>query len=133
MKKLNIMIMALSLLVPIYADANDKQTESIKYLLSIDYPTGVNAKQTYLEWVKSNVPVLQSYPEVKNIISYDNYYGVNPHRLVEFYFTDMQSAGRYWSYPKVRKVLQDLSNHSGVAKVNIFIKRGEYQHKRQQK
>ena len=127
MKKLNTTLAILSLLITphIWADTTN-QTQTIKYLMSIDYPAGINGKQLYLKWVKNNVGTFKSYPEVKSIASYDNYYGTNPHRLVEFNFSDMQSATKYWSRPKIYKILQNLPNHSSVAKIDVFIKRGEY-------
>lgn len=126
MKKLGI-IAIFSLLVTVYMNANavDKGT-SIKYLISVDYLAGEEGKQRYLKWVKDNAEILKSYQEVKSITSYDNYYGVTPHRLVEFNFSDMQSAAKFWSYPEVYKILQDLPKHSSVAKVDVFIKRGDY-------
>lgn len=133
MKKISI-IAIFSLLVTIHISANaaDK-TAPIKYLMSIDYPAGAQGKQHYLAWVKSNAAVLKSYKEVESIVSYDNYYGANPHRLVEFNFSNMQNATKYWSYPKVHKVLQDLPKHSSVVKINVFIKRGDYVNKHRQK
>ncbi|SMM98605.1 hypothetical protein SPONL_2262 [uncultured Candidatus Thioglobus sp.] len=126
MKKLSIIaIFSLLVMAHINVNAADKGAP-IRYLISIDYLAGEDGKQRYLKWVKDNVEVLTSFEEAKSITAYDNYYGVTPHRIVEFNFADMQSAAKYWSYPAVYKILQDLPNHSSIAKIGAFIKRGEY-------
>ena len=121
-------VIALSLLTTIsYAQAEEQKTPIIKYVLEINYPSGLQGKQKYLAWVAGNVSTLKSFPEVANITSYDNYFGVTPHRLVEFYFDDLESAAKYWSHPKIVEIMNVLSNRSGLATVNVFVKRGEYQ------
>jgi hypothetical protein len=100
------------------------EESSIKYVLSVDYPLGEKAE--YLEWVKSQVPVLQAPEEVKRIAAYDNYFGATPQRFVEFEFEDMEAAATYWAYPEVKQVFKDLVNHGVNGSFSVLELRGDY-------
>ena len=67
----------------------------IKIVQLIDYPLG--GKQTYLDWVASVVPAVHEPPQLKAIETYDNYYGVSPHRLVTLEFANVAETDAYLS------------------------------------
>ena len=83
----------------------------IKIVSFVDYPLGKKAE--YLSWVSSIAETLQKPKEVLRIASYDNYYGSNPHRLVEFEFASQEDAQKYWEREDIKKILQDLPNLHG--------------------
>ena len=108
------------------ANAQGGQGESttIKYVYAIDYPLG--EKGEYLQWVSSVVPTLSKPNEVKRIVSYDNYYGTNPHRIIEWEFANIADAMKYWQREEIRQIGLDIPNHSSRASVNVFVQRGDY-------
>jgi len=115
-----------SQLIPKHAIAehHEKKTNSIKVIYSLNYPLGKKAE--YLEWVKSVGASLQAPQELKRIASYDNYYGTNPHRLVEFEFESMVDATKYFEREEFRKIVEDIPNHASDSSVNYFVLRGDY-------
>jgi len=100
------------------------QSESIKYVISIDYPMG--KKADYLDWVKTIVNTLQEPEEVLSIASYDNYLSTSPHRFVEFEFANALDAAKYFDLPEIREVIDGTLNHGMNLNTKIFIKRGDY-------
>lgn len=128
MKKISFLILIFSLLMPIsYVNAHTQQTGSVKYSLNINFPVGQEGKTKYMLWVAKVVPILNSFDEVQSIVAYDNYFGVNPHRLVEFYFTDIKSAATYWSREEVKEVLKNLPLYSNSVAMSVFVTRADYQ------
>lgn len=65
----------------------------IKRISVIDYRLG--GKQAYLDWVASIAETVIAPPELKAIATYDNYYGVSPHRLVTLEFASVADARAY--------------------------------------
>lgn len=128
MKKIGIVIIiALSLLHSIsYANTINSET-TVKYVFKINYPSEIMGKHKYFIWVDKVKDTLKSFPEIKNIDSYDNYFGVAPNRIVEFYFDSLESASKYWSRPEVGLIIRDLPNHSTSASVSVYLKRTEYE------
>lgn len=106
------------------AEHHEKASMTVKYVLSVDYPLG--NKAGYLEWVKSVAPTLQAPDEVQRIVSYDNYYGSNPHRLIEMEFANMGDATKYFEREEIRAIMEDLPNHTSRADISIFMLRGDY-------
>jgi len=126
------LILALTLL-SFVAVADEKNTNEdsekyVKYVMHINYPLSfAGGKQKYLKWVRKNVTKL--YAPSKYIIeirSYDNYYGTQPNRIVEFLFRNMDDATKYWSDERVREVLAEISNYAESASVYTYILRSEY-------
>jgi hypothetical protein len=106
------------------ADHHEMANDPIKYVFAIDYPLG--KKGEYLEWIKSIAPILQAPEEVKRLASYDNFYGSNPHRLVELEFANIEDAMKYLGREEIKKILGDLPSHSSRARVDVFTLRGDY-------
>ena len=67
----------------------------VKTITLIDFPIG--GKQAYLDWALSNAPALIEQPELKAVASYDNYYGVSPHRLVTREFASVADAEAWYA------------------------------------
>ena len=105
------------------ADQHERQA-TVKYVFTADYPLG--KKGEYLEWIKSVAPALEAPDDVKRIASYDNYYGSNPHRLVEFEFANMEDATKYFGREELRQIIGDLTNHTSRLSFNAFVLRGDY-------
>lgn len=72
------------------AAAPEMEATPVKLVWLINYPLG--GKDAYLEWVASISATLSAPEELQRVASYDNYYGVNPHRLVEFEFASFADA-----------------------------------------
>lgn len=100
------------------------QRSAYKYIYSLDYPVG--QKEAYLEWVRSNAGDLQANEEVTRILSYDNYYGSSPQRVIEFEFESMGAAARYFELPKVNPVLGEVVNRGVHGALAIYELRGDY-------
>ena len=96
----------------------------VKYVYTIDYPLA--QKAAYLSWVVSVAPTLQSFDEVKRILSYDNYFGATPHRFIEFEFDSMAQAARYFQRPEVSQILDAAINHGVNSKIAVLHLRSDY-------
>ena len=96
----------------------------IKSVYLIDYPLG--GKAAYLEWVASVSPILVEPPQVKTIISYDNYYGESPHRLVEFEFANQEDTTAYEELEEIMAVEAEFENQAGGWAQHIFELRSDY-------
>ena len=103
---------------------NQAASRKIKSVYLIDYPLG--GKDAYLEWVASIAQSLQDPEEVKRIASYDNYYGENPHRLVEFEFDSIEDANSYQERPELQAVNAELPNRAGSVTLLTFELRSDY-------
>ncbi len=122
---INISVSVLELRGDYKADVEEPAKEGpIKYVFLVDYPLG--EKDKYLEWVKSIEPILQAYDEAKRIAAYDNYFGATPQRVVEFEFDDMKAASRYWAYPEVKRVFNDLVDHGVNGSFSVLERRTDY-------
>ena len=99
-------------------EKNQNASRAVKTVYLIDYPMG--GKAAYLEWDASVVPGLQTPDEVKRIASYDNYYGVSSHRLVEFEFDSLAEANAYEELTAIRDINAELPNRAGRAAVHTF-------------
>ena len=69
---------------------------------------------------------LQDPEEIKRIASYDNYYGENPHRLVEFEFDSIEDANSYQERPELQAVNAELPNRAGSVTLLTFELRSDY-------
>ena len=104
---------------------NESTSRQVKTVYLVDYPLG--GKTEYLEWIASIAPMLQAPEEVKRIASYDNYYGVSPHRYVEFEFDSYEEANTYQELPYVQQhVNAELPNRSSRTSVITFELRSDY-------
>ena len=103
---------------------NETTTRNVKTVYLVDYPLG--GKAEYLEWIASIAPMLQAPEEVKRIASYDNYYGVSPHRFVEFEFDSYEDANSYQELADVQDVNAELPNRSSRTSVLTFELRSDY-------
>ena len=106
------------------ADQHEMASSTVKYLILADYPLGKKAE--YLEWIKSVAATLQAPPEIKRLASYDNYYGMNPHRLIEAEFANMEDATKYWERRRIKEIMVDLPNHTSQVHINVFVLRGDF-------
>ena len=102
----------------------DTESDPVKLVWLINYPFG--GKDAYLAWVASVVPTLQAPEELKRVASYDNLYGENPHRLVEFEFDSFADAATYLNRPDIAAVFEALPNHSSEANAHIYVQRSDY-------
>ena len=100
------------------------QRSPFKYIYSVDYPVG--QKDAYLEWVRSIAGALQANEEVARILSYDNYFGSSPQRMVEFEFESMEAAARYFELPKVNPVLDEVVARGVHGAMGVYKLRGDY-------
>lgn len=96
----------------------------VKYVYTIDYPLA--QKAAYLSWVVSVAPTLQSFDEVKRILSYDNYFGATPHRFIEFEFDSMAQAAAYFERPEVTQILDAAINHGVNSHIAVLQLRSDY-------
>lgn len=104
---------------------NESTSRKVKTVYLVDYPLG--GKVEYLEWIAAIAPMLQAPEEVKRIGSYDNYYGVSPHRYVEFEFDSYEEANTYQELPYVQQhVNAELPNRSRRTTVLTFEMRPDY-------
>ena len=104
---------------------NESTSRKVKTVYLVDYPLG--GKAEYLEWIASIAPMLQAPEQVKRIASYDNYYGVSPHRYVEFEFDSYEEANTYQELPYVQQhVNAELPNRTSRTTVLTFEMRPDY-------
>lgn len=104
---------------------NESTSRKVKTVYLVDYPLG--GKTEYLEWIAAIAPMLQAPEEVKRIASYDNYYGVSPHRYVEFEFDSYEEANTYQELPYVQQhVNAELPNRTSRTTVLTFEMRPDY-------
>ena len=103
---------------------NETTSRIVKSIYLIDYPLG--GKAQYLAEVAAVAPVLQAPDEVKRIASYDNYYGVSPHRFVELEFDSYAEANAYVEFTAIRDVNAELPNRTGRTTVLTFELRSDY-------
>lgn len=96
----------------------------VKIINLMDYPLG--GKQAYLEWVNSISAVLTAPSQVKLIISYDNYYGESPHRLIEFEFASQEDATAYEELEEIMAIQAELDNQAGSWVLHTFELRSDY-------
>lgn len=97
----------------------------IKYVYSLDYPLA--QKASYLSWVRSIAGTLQAPEEVKSIVSYDNAFGVSPHRFIEFEFADMTTAGAYFERPEINEILEHVVNRGVNGGLVVLERRADYE------
>jgi hypothetical protein len=96
----------------------------IKYVYSLDYPLA--QKDSYLAWVRSIAPTLQAPEEIRGIVSYDNVFGVSPHRYIEFEFDDMKRAAAYFERPEINEVLEHVVNYGVNGGLMVLEFRADY-------
>ncbi len=102
----------------------DMEAAPVKLVWLIDYPLG--GKEVYIAWVASVASTLQAPEELKRVASYDNFYGENPHRLVEFEFGSFADAMTYLNRPDIAAVLGSIPDHSSESSSYVFIQRSDY-------
>jgi hypothetical protein len=102
----------------------DIQRVEIKYVFMLDY--GLRGKADYLNWVKSNVEVLQKPEEIRRITSYDNYFNASPNRFIEFEFENMQDAVKYFELPEIKRIVEKSIDMSVNHKITVLRLRGDY-------
>ena len=103
---------------------NESSTGKVKTVYLVDYSLG--GKAEYLEWIASVAPMLQAPEEVKRIASYDNYYGVSPHRFIEFEFDSYEDANSYQELADIQAVNAELPNRSNRTSVLTFELRSNF-------
>jgi hypothetical protein len=97
----------------------------IKYVYEIDYPLG--EKRKYLEWVRSIADTLQAPRELKRLASYDNAFSASPHRVIEFTFSSLEDAGKYFDRKEMVRVFQgELPAHGTNIHIKVLTLRGDY-------
>ena len=97
---------------------------AIRYLYTVEYPLG--QKADYLAWVATIAEKLQAPPELRRIVSWDNFFGAKPDRVIEFEFDDLESAARYFSRPEIQAVLEDAVNHGLNGRMSVLSLRSDY-------
>ena len=63
---------------------------------------------------------------MKLIISYDNYYGESPHRLIEFEFASQEDATAYEELEEIMAIQAELDNQAGNWVLHTFELRSDY-------
>ena len=106
------------------ATMSDVAVAPVKLVWLVNYPLG--GKDVYLDWIASVAPTLSAPEEVIRIASYDNYYGENPHRLVEFEFDSFVDAMTYFNMPEIAAVFEELPNRASEVSMHTFIGRSDY-------
>ncbi len=96
----------------------------VKYVYSLNFPLG--QKDAYFEWVATVAEILHTPPEIKRIVSYENYFGASPHRFIEFEFADAEAAARYFDRPEVNQVFEDVVNQSRNGQITVLKQKGEF-------
>jgi hypothetical protein len=102
----------------------DIQRVEIKYVFMLD--DGLRGKTDYLNWVKSNVEVLQKPEGIRRITSYDNYFNASPNRFIEFEFENMQDAVKYFELPEIKRIVEKSIDMSVNHKITVLRLRGDY-------
>ena len=97
---------------------------AVKDVYLIDYPFG--GKQAYLDWVASVAELLADPPQPRTIVSYDNYYGSSPHRLVAFEFVSQADADAYVHIEDVMAVEAESKNRASSWVKYTFVLRSDY-------
>ena len=91
----------------------------------VNYPLG--GKAAYLEWVASIASIVASPAELKRVASYDNYYGVSPHRFVEFEFDSIEEANTYLEREEIQAInTAELPNRASRVTQLTFVLRSDY-------
>lgn len=85
------------------------ESGAVKFVHTVDYPLG--QKESYIRWVASIADALQQASGVKQVTSFDNYFGAQPHRIIEYEFDDMVTAARYFEQPEIRRVWDEAFDH----------------------
>ena len=106
------------------AAAPDMETTPVKFVMLINYPLA--GKEAYLAWVEEVAPILAAPAELQRVASYDNYYGENPHRLVEFEFASFADAMHYMNRPEIAEVFAALPDRTSEVNTYFFIQRSDY-------
>jgi len=137
MKKYLILILFL-IPLSIFAQNSGKADNSksiVKYVMAIDYPHRADGgKDKYMKFVERSIPKLYAPTEyILEIQAYDNYFGSHPNRIVEFYFSNMEDAAKYWSDDRVKEVLEELPNYSESLSIETYILRSDYIGKKKKK
>ena len=96
----------------------------IKLVDLIDYPLG--GKAAYLKWVASIAEGTQKSTLMNRTASYDNYYGVSPHRLVEFEFDSLEDVHSYQASESSLAASAELPNRAGRSVELIFELHSDY-------
>ena len=97
----------------------------IKYVYELDYPFG--EKRKYLEWVRTIADTLQAPAELKRLASYDNVFSATPQRVVEFTFSSLEDAARYFSRKEISLIFQsELPAHGTHIGIKVLAMRGDY-------
>ena len=104
--------------------APDMEAIPVKLVWLINYPVG--GKADYIAWIATVAPTLQAPEEVKQIASYDNYYGVSPHRFIEFEFDSVEEANTYLEREEIRAVNAELPNRASRVTQLMFELRSDY-------
>lgn len=102
----------------------DEAEAQVTYVYALDYPLA--QKASYLEWVASIAETLQAPEEVTRIVSYDNVFGVSPHRYIEFEFENMEVAAAYFERPEINQVLEHVVNRGVNGGLTVLEHRGDY-------
>lgn len=102
----------------------DEGNWPVKSVLLIDYPLG--GKQAYLDWVDSVSATIVGPSQLKTIVSYDNYYGETPHRLVEFEFANQEDADAYDELEEIMALEAELGDRTGSWTQHKFELRSDY-------
>ena len=102
----------------------DIEAVPVKLVWLVNYPVG--GKDAYIAWIASVAPTLQAPEELNRVASYDNFYGENPHRLVEFEFDSYVDAATYLSRPDIAAVFEALPDQSSEVSTHVFVRRSDY-------
>ena len=102
----------------------DEGNYPVKTILLIDYLLG--GKQAYLDWVDSVSSTTVGPAQLKTIVSYDNYYGESPHRLVAFEFANQEDATAYSELAEIKALESELDVRTGRWSQHTFELRSDY-------
>ncbi len=102
----------------------DEGNWPVKNILLIDYPLG--GKQAYLDWVESVSSTIVGPAQLKTIVSYDNYYGESPHRLVAFEFANQEDATAYSELEAIKALEAEMDVRTGRWSQHRFEVRSDY-------
>ena len=102
----------------------DEGNWPVKTILLIDYPLG--GKQAYLDWVASVSSTVVGPSQLKTLVSYDNYYGESPHRLVTFEFANQEDATAYSELEEIKALEVEFDVLTGRWSQHRFELRSDY-------